>query len=61
LFRYCADRADHPDFFIRKAIGWAVREYAYTDPDAVRKFVDQTELSGLSRREALKNLGPTGR
>jgi len=61
LFRYCADRADHPDFFIRKAIGWALREYAYTDPDAVRKFVDQIELSGLSRREALKNLGPTGR
>ncbi|MEV6966821.1 DNA alkylation repair protein [Hamadaea sp. NPDC051192] len=56
LFRYCAAQAGHPDFFIRKAIGWALREYAKTDPDAVRKFVAATELSGLSRREALKNL-----
>jgi 3-methyladenine DNA glycosylase AlkD len=56
LFRYCVQQADHPDFFIRKAIGWALREYAKTDPDAVREFVAATELSGLSRREALKNL-----
>jgi len=56
LFRYCARQAGHPDFFIRKAIGWALREYAYTDPDAVRKFAAATELAGLSRREALKNL-----
>jgi 3-methyladenine DNA glycosylase AlkD len=56
LFRYCAARADHPDFFIRKAIGWALREYGKTDPEAVRAFVAQTSLSGLSRREALKNL-----
>ena len=57
LFRYCASRADHKDFFIRKAIGWALREYAYTDPDAVRTFVaGHPELSGLSQREALKNL-----
>lgn len=58
LFGYCASRAGHPDFFIRKAIGWALREYAYTDPEAVRQFVaGHPELSGLSRREALKNLG----
>jgi 3-methyladenine DNA glycosylase AlkD len=58
LFRYCERRADHPDFFIRKAIGWALREYAKTDPDAVRAFVfaHQGVLSGLSKREALKNL-----
>ena len=56
LFRYCAARADHPDFFIRKAIGWALREYGKTAPDAVRAFVARTSLSGLSRREALKNL-----
>ncbi|NUO60529.1 MAG: DNA alkylation repair protein [Hamadaea sp.] len=56
LFRYCRRQAGHPDFFIRKAIGWALREYAKTEPDAVRKFVAATELSGLSRREALKNL-----
>jgi 3-methyladenine DNA glycosylase AlkD len=58
LFGYCASRGDHPDFFIRKAIGWALREYAYTDPDAVRAFVAaHPGLSGLSRREALKNIG----
>jgi 3-methyladenine DNA glycosylase AlkD len=56
LFRYCAARADHPDFFIRKAIGWALRQYAKTSPRAVQSFVDATPLSGLSRREALKNL-----
>jgi 3-methyladenine DNA glycosylase AlkD len=58
LFRYCAGRASHPDFFIRKAIGWALREYAYADPDAVRSFVaaHEADLSGLSKREALKNL-----
>ncbi len=46
------------DFFIRKAIGWALREYAKTDPDTVRRYVrdHEVELSGLSRREALKNI-----
>jgi 3-methyladenine DNA glycosylase AlkD len=61
LFRYCKFRAGHPDFFIRKAIGWALREYAKTDPAAVRGFVraNETLLSGLSRREALKNVALT--
>jgi 3-methyladenine DNA glycosylase AlkD len=46
------------EFFIRKAIGWALREYAKTDPDWVRAFVQRhgEELSPLSRREALRNL-----
>jgi 3-methyladenine DNA glycosylase AlkD len=58
LFRYCEAQADHQDFFIRKAIGWALREYAKTDPQAVRDFVAGTpSLSGLSVREALKHLG----
>jgi 3-methyladenine DNA glycosylase AlkD len=62
LFRYCLARADHRDFFIRKAIGWALRQYAWTDPEAVRRFVaaHATELSPLSVREATKNLTPTG-
>ncbi|WP_326820719.1 DNA alkylation repair protein [Streptosporangium sp. NBC_01756] len=47
------------DFFARKAIGWALREYAKTDPRAVLRYVEHVGLSGLSRREALKNL-PTG-
>jgi 3-methyladenine DNA glycosylase AlkD len=47
------------DFFIRKAIGWALRAYAWTDPDEVAGYVRANErrLSALSRREALKNLG----
>ena len=50
---------DHPDFFSRKAIGWALRDRARHDPDWVRAFVgSHPSLSGLSRREALKHLGP---
>lgn len=47
------------DFFIRKAIGWALRSYAWTDPNEVARYVHEHEaqLSGLSRREALKNIG----
>lgn len=47
-----------PEFFIRKAIGWALRQYARTDPDWVRAFVQQhwADLSPLSRTEALRNL-----
>jgi 3-methyladenine DNA glycosylase AlkD len=58
LFRYCTVQAGHPDFFIRKAIGWALREYAKADPGAVRSYVTahQSRLSALSVREALKNL-----
>jgi 3-methyladenine DNA glycosylase AlkD len=45
------------EFFIRKAIGWALREYAHFDPQEVARYVREHEavLSGLSRREALKN------
>jgi 3-methyladenine DNA glycosylase AlkD len=57
LFGYCTALAEHRDFFIRKAIGWALRQYARTDPDAVRAFVARTpQLSGLSVREATKHL-----
>jgi len=46
------------EFFIRKAIGWALRELGKTDPEWVRAFVDaRPSLSPLSRREALKHLG----
>jgi 3-methyladenine DNA glycosylase AlkD len=54
LFRYCTLRARDSEFFIRKAIGWALREYSKTDADAVRGYVAaHPELSGLSKREAL--------
>jgi 3-methyladenine DNA glycosylase AlkD len=46
------------DFFIRKAIGWALRGLAYTYPDEVVRYVRENEsrLSPLSKREALKNI-----
>ncbi len=46
------------DFFVRKGIGWALRDYARTDPDWVRAFVEEhrSELSPLSIREATKHL-----
>jgi 3-methyladenine DNA glycosylase AlkD len=58
LFGYCTRQASHPDFFIRKAIGWALRQYAYTDPDAVRQYVtaNRDRLAPLSVREATKHL-----
>ena len=47
------------EFFLRKAIGWALRQYAWTDPVEVRRYVTAhaDRLNGLSRREALKNIG----
>jgi len=58
LFSYCEMRAGDREFFIRKAIGWALRSYAVTDPAAVERFVLDHEraLSGLSRREAMKGV-----
>ncbi len=46
--------AREKEFFIRKAIGWVLREYSKTDPQAVIHFVDGNKLSNLSRTEALK-------
>jgi len=54
LFGLVVKNADSPEFFIQKAIGWALREYSKTDPDAVKAFVEMERLPSLSRREALK-------
>ncbi|HKY49350.1 MAG TPA: DNA alkylation repair protein [Acidimicrobiia bacterium] len=58
LFDFCLRRSGEKEFFIRKAIGWALREYARTRPDEVRRFLAEhgDRLSGLSRREAAKHL-----
>ena len=47
------------EFFLQKAIGWALRQYAWTDAAEVRRYVraNSTQLSALSKREALKNIG----
>lgn len=47
---------DEKEFFIRKAIGWSLREYSKTNPDAVLHFIENTELSNLSRKEGLKHI-----
>ena len=54
--------ADSREFFLRKAIGWALRDLAHRDPEWVRAFLDSRgdRLSPLSRREAAKHLGATG-
>jgi 3-methyladenine DNA glycosylase AlkD len=44
------------EFFINKAIGWSLRQYARVDAESVRLFVESTPLHPLSRREALKHL-----
>ena len=46
------------EFFIRKAIGWALRDYSRVDPEWVLDFVDRHDsISPLSRREAIRNIG----
>ena len=59
LLRYALTLAPETDFFIRKAIGWALRDYARTKPETVRAFLSEhaQHLSGLTRREAGKHLG----
>jgi 3-methyladenine DNA glycosylase AlkD len=54
--KYILHLATSKEFVIRKAIGWALREYAKTDPQWVLEFVNQHKLSTLSEREAIKNI-----
>ena len=62
LFAYSLRRAHETEFFLRKAIGWALREYSKTEPEAVVAFVRENDatLSGLSKREALAFLRASG-
>lgn len=56
LFANIDRLSDHKDFFIRKAIGWVLREYARTEPESVLSFVNDRSLSSLSAREALRGI-----
>jgi 3-methyladenine DNA glycosylase AlkD len=56
LFSNIERLADHKDFFIRKGIGWALRQYARIDPKAVKEFIGRQSLSPLSVHEAGKHL-----
>ena len=57
LFNYCQRLSDHKNFFIRKAIGWSLRQAGKFYPEEVKQFVAHHSLSALSIREALKHLG----
>jgi 3-methyladenine DNA glycosylase AlkD len=52
----CEKHKISTEFFIQKAIGWALREYAKTNPEAVRNFVSISSLKKLSEKEAMKNI-----
>ncbi len=58
LFKHCLKSAAEPEFFIRKAIGWTLREYSKTNPDAVKAFLlkNREALSPLSLREGARSL-----
>ncbi|MBC3906123.1 DNA alkylation repair protein [Undibacterium umbellatum] len=62
LFHYALALADEKEFFIRKAIGWALRDYAWHEPAAIHGFLqaNQSRFSGLTLREAAKNLKKLG-
>lgn len=58
LYACIAPSIHSKEFFLRKAIGWALRSYAWTDPAEVKRYVNEhPELSNLSKKEALKNVG----
>lgn len=58
LFRYALENAADSSFWIRKALGWALRSFAKTDPSAVLEFMERNDgmFSKLTVREALKHL-----
>lgn len=62
LFGHCLKLSHEKEFFIRKAIGWALREYSYANPQAVRDFItsNREKLSPLSIKEGGKRLAASG-
>lgn len=62
LFSYCRKLASEKEFFIRKAIGWALREYSRCEPLKVKQFLAENKgtLSSLSYNEGAKHLIKTG-
>ena len=53
----CDRYADDREFFIAKAIGWALRDVTRWAPESVQRFVDEhPDLSAVARREATKGL-----
>jgi 3-methyladenine DNA glycosylase AlkD len=61
LYQYIVKNADSKEFFIQKAIGWALREYSKTNSESVKQFIDSHELAPLSIREGSKYLTSSNR
>lgn len=60
LFKYILQMKNSEEFFIQKAIGWALRDYSKENPSAVKKFIKENQLKPLSVREGLKWLKKHG-
>ena len=60
LYDYICELSGSKEFFIQKAIGWALREYSKTYPERVKNFVNSHILAPLSKREALKVVNKKG-
>lgn len=56
FYNLCLQHRHSDEFFIQKAIGWALREYGKTNPESVLRFVRSNTLKPLSEREAIRNL-----
>ena len=56
LYQYILELKSSNEFFIQKAIGWALREYSKTNTKSVKKFLAENKLAKLSVREAGKYL-----
>ncbi|MBL7814887.1 MAG: DNA alkylation repair protein [Saprospiraceae bacterium] len=56
MFKYICLLNHSKEFFIQKAIGWALRQHARTDADSVKNFVENTSLAPISKREAMKHI-----
>ena len=59
LFEMIRPLMHEKEFFIRKAIGWSLRELAKSQPEKVLSFVENNPISPLSKREALKHIKKT--
>lgn len=58
LFGYIRRVAHSKEFFLQKGAGWALRQYSRTDPEAVRRFLAETAVAPLTRREGGKYIPP---
>lgn len=52
----CEKHKESKEFFIQKAIGWALRDYSRFNPNGVKEYVNATNLKPLSQREAMRNI-----